>query len=66
METAMSRAIEFAKEIIKTDNAIQNTHSEMAKRDLSKSRTSLENDLMFYCKCHNIKYADALFMARMR
>ena len=54
----MNRAIEFAQEIRKKQEIINNTNSRHLKTDLTKCVKRSIKELKFYCKSKGINYCE--------
>lgn len=54
----MNKAIEFAQEIRKKQEIINNTNSRYLKTDLSKSVKRSIKELKYYCKLKGINYCE--------
>lgn len=60
----MQKAIAFAKEILRKENAINITKSDKLKRDYRASLHKDRADLLYYCNCHNISVKEVFKAAR--
>lgn len=59
----MNKAVEFAKEILRKEKAVQKSKSNKLKRDYNKGITSEKEELEFYCKCKGISVSEVYKMA---
>ena len=59
----MNKAVEFAKEILRKEKAVQKSESNKLKRDYNKGIASEKEELEFYCKCKKISISEVYEMA---
>lgn len=60
----MEKAVEFAKEILRKEKAINVTKSDKLKRDYRASLHRDRGDLAYYCACKGLSVKDVFREAR--
>ena len=60
----MEKAVEFAREILRKEKAINVTKSDKLKRDYRASLHRDRGDLLYYCHCMGLKVEDVFRLAR--
>ena len=59
----MKRAIEFAKEILRKEDAIRRTESPHLRQQYRRSIDKSKKELVFYCKCKNLDISEVFAVA---
>lgn len=60
----MEKAVEFAREILRKEKAINETNSDKLKRDYRLSLHRDRGDLIYYCHCMGLSVRDVYREAR--
>ena len=60
----MNRAVEFAREILRKENAINTTGNDSLKRDYRMSVHRDRGDLIYYCHCKGLSVKEVYRLAR--
>lgn len=60
----MKQAVDFAKEILRKQKAIETSSSQKLKNDYSRSVKQDIRDLKYYCYRRNLNYEEVMKQAR--
>lgn len=59
----MKSAVEFAKEMLRKEDAIRRTKSKHLKWQYRRNLKKAREELYFYCRCKNLKVSEVFELA---